>query len=273
MKRAPATISAVSRAMAIVEWLADRPDGAAITQMSDALEIELSIVSRLVATLEQDGFVRRMSTARDRYALGFRLAGAVYRHMSHVGIPEVCMPVLHALSKEVRELVQLAVVDDNCVRFIAKSDADQRITLRGLVGRVARPDTMATGKAWLAWLSDGERLDVLAASQSDIPKTVDRDMSALLAELEGVRRDGFAIEIEGNIEDVAAVAAPVWAGAPARVVAVLTISGPSYRLDEDKLRSMSVPLMQAASAAADLWPAAALSQQLGWAPLRLDEAS
>ncbi len=259
--------------MAVVEWLADRPDGASISDISKDLEIEISIVSRLIATLELDGYVRRLPQAQERYTMGFRLAGAVYRHMSHVGIPDVCIPVLDSLSRKVGELVQLAFVDEDCVRFIAKSTTDQRISLSGLVGRVARPDTMATGKAWLASLPEAERVRVLSRDHGDVPARGTPTLTNLFRELENVSRDGFAVEIEGNMEDVAAIASPVWLGDPLRVVAVITISGPSYRLNRVKLESFAPSLLDAAQQIAELWPAAALARQLGWMPPRLDVAS
>ena len=259
--------------MAVVEWLADRADGATISDISKGLEIEISIVSRLVATLELDAFVRRMPQAPERYTLGFRLAGAVYRHMSLVGIPDICMPELDGLSREIGELVQLAIVDEDCVRFIAKSSTDQRISLSGLVGRVARPDTMATGKAWLASLPEPERLRVLSRDSSDVPIRSRPNVVDLFSELESVLRDGFAIEIEGNMEDVAAIASPVRLGDPLRVVAVLTVSGPSYRLNRTKLKSFAPSILAAAQRIATLWPAAALARQLGWVPPRMDVAS
>lgn len=257
-KSSPAPISAVSRGMAVAEYLAGRPDGATVSELSDALRIEISIVSRLLATLEAGDYLHRAPHAADHYVLGFKLASLVYRHVSAFTIPDICMPVLQHLSRHVRELVQLAVVDGDSVRIVAKADTDQRVTLRGLVGHIARLDTMATGKAWLAWVSDEERLRVLAKSKSDVPVRDPPDLETLFHELRQIRNDGYAIEIRSNVEDVGAIAAPVWAGNPRRVVAVVTISGPAYRLDHPRLQQMAPDLLVATEEVAALWPAVLL---------------
>ena len=98
-RSSPAPISAVSRGMAVTEYLAGRPNGATVTELSDALDIEISIVSRLLATLEAGDYVLRAPQATDHYVLGFKLAGLVYRHVSAYTIPEICMPVLRGLSR------------------------------------------------------------------------------------------------------------------------------------------------------------------------------
>lgn len=257
-KSSPAPISAVSRGMAIAEYLAGRPAGATVSELGEALHIEISIVSRLLATLEAGDYVRRAPQAADHYVLGFKLAGLAYRHVSAFTIPEICMPVLQRLSRNVRELVQLALVDGDSVRIIAKADADQRVTLRGLVGHIARLDTMATGKVWLAWLSDEERLRVLAKSKSDVPVRDPPDLETLFRELREIRDDGYAIEIRSNVEDVGAIAAPVWAATPAQIVAVVTISGPAYRLDHQRLEQMAPDILEATREIAALWPAVLL---------------
>ena len=257
-RSSPAPISAVSRSMAVAEYLAGRPDGATVSEVSDALNIEISIVSRLLATLEAEDYVGRAPRAADHYVLGFKLAGLVYRHVSAFSVPEICMPALQRLSRHVRELVQLGIVDGDSARIIAKADADQRVTLRGLVGHAARLDTMATGKAWLAWLSDSERLRVLAKSKSDVPVRDPPNLETLFRELRQIRQDGYAIEIRSNVEDVGAIAAPIWAGLPQRIVGVITISGPAYRLDDQRLRQMAPSLLRAAEEVAALWPAVLL---------------
>ena len=257
-RSSPAPISAVSRSMAVAEYLAGRPDGATVSEISDALNIEISIVSRLLATLEAEDYVGRAPRAADHYVLGFKLAGLIYRHVSAFSVPEICMPALQRLSRHVRELVQLGVVDGDSVRIIAKADADQRVTLRGLVGHAARLDTMATGKAWLAWLSDSERLRVLAKSKSDVPVRDPPNLETLFRELRQIREDGYAIEIRSNVEDVGAVASPIWAGLPRRIVGVITISGPAYRLDDQRLRQMAPDLLRATEEVAGLWPAVLL---------------
>jgi IclR family acetate operon transcriptional repressor len=257
-RKSPSAISAVSRGMAVLEFLASAQAGASVSEISTTLGIEISVVSRLLATLEIDSYVRRLPQAGDRYVLGWRLAALTYRFVDRLDVPEACLPALRALAAEVQELVQLAVVDGDSVRFIAKAEADQRVTLRGLVGSAAHPDTMATGRAWLAWLPEADRLRVLAGSRGDVPVRAHPPLDKVLADLAEIRQRGFALETESNLEDVVAVAAPVFAKEPRMVVAVVTVSAPAYRVKRADLIAMAPALVATAARISAIWPAALL---------------
>ena len=45
--------------MAVLEYLGANPEGATVSQVSAALDVEISIVSRLLGTLEADEYVRK----------------------------------------------------------------------------------------------------------------------------------------------------------------------------------------------------------------------
>ncbi len=262
LRRAAPPISAVSRAMAVIEHLAGLTRGGTVSELSRSLEIEISVVSRLLSTFEGDGYVHRSPASPDRYVLGWRLAALTYRFVDAVQLPEVVLPALRELATEVNEMVQLAVVDGSRLRFVAKADADQRIMLRGLVGRTANPDTTATGKAWLAFLSDEERRDVLANTVGDVPAQSRPSLDELLRDLAETRERGYALETRSNIDEVVAIATPVRAGNPERVVGIVTISGLAFRLDIDRLTGMVPALNRAAAQLESVWPAILLKEHV-----------
>lgn len=257
-RKTPSAISAVSRGMAVLEFLAGVRAGASVSEISGTLGIEISVVSRLLATLEADAYVRRLPEAGDRYVLGWRLAALTYRFVDRLNVADACLPALRALAADVQELAQLAVVDGDRVRFIAKAEVDQRVVLRGLVGHVANPDTMATGRAWVAFLSETDRLRVLAQGGGDVPARSRPSLDRLLAELAAIRQQGYALETENNAEDVVAVAAPVFAREPRSVVAVVTVSAPAYRVQRPQLIAMAPAVRAAADRIGALWPAVLL---------------
>ena len=83
------------------------------------------------------------------------------------------------------------------------------------------------------------------------------DASALRAEIDAVRRDGYAINREGWRVGVSGAAAPVLVGAE-HAIAALAILGPAERLDEATLREAGRLLaLQAAE----------LSRRLGYEPV------
>ncbi len=248
-----AGLSAVGRSVAVLEHLAGCAAGAPVSEISRALNIEISVVSRLLATLEDARCVRRSPEAADRYVLSWRVPALAYRFVDALDIPKAFLPELESLAGQVRELVQLAVVEQDCVRIIAKADVDQRITLRGLVGRIAHPDSMATGRAWLAFLSDADQRRALAHGRGDVPVRSHPPSRALQRELAEIRAQGYALETAANTEDVVAVAVPIRLAQ--QVVGVISISGPAYRLPAQRLRAMVPSLQTTAARVSALWPA------------------
>ncbi len=257
-----AGMSAVGRGIAVLEYLAGCPAGAAVSEISRALGIEISVVSRLLTTLEESRCLRRSAEAADRYVLSWRVPALAYRFVDGLEIPKAFMPELEGLAADARELVQLAVVEDDCVRIIAKADVDQRITLRGLVGRIAHPDSMATGRAWLAFLPEADQQRALANLRGDVPvrsHPASRDLQRQLAQ---IRAQGYALETAANTEDVVAVAVPIRLAESKQVVGVISISGPAYRLPAQRLRAMVPSLQATAERIGALWPAILLRNQV-----------
>lgn len=252
-------ISAVSRAMALLELLADRPEGIGVVDAAATLEVEVSVISRLLATLEAEGYVRR-HPANDRHVLGFRTTALALRHASRVDIASTALPYLQALARETRELTQMAIVDGDVLRFIARAQSDQPIAHIGFLGHTVRLSTMAAGRAWLAWLPDERVTALLAADAGSAPVVVPPpSLERLARELKQVRKAGFSVAVD-EFDYAAAIAAPVWAGFPRQVVATVSISGPAFRLPAERLREFAPALLQCTEAISQTWPDVLLRQ-------------
>src|SRR5947209_3701659 len=82
--------------------------------------------------------------------------------------------------------------------------------------------------------------------ESPVSRLVARDRPPLAPELEAVRARGYATAI-GELEPgLAAMAAPVLAGA-GEVQAALSISGPEHRLTRERIAELAPVLMQEAA--------------------------
>src|SRR3989442_815155 len=98
-------------------------------------------------------FVRR-DTATGHFHLSCRLLALAFAYAERVGIPGLCAPILQALADETGELVQLAVVEEGSVLFVAKAEGpDHRLRIVPLVGAVAPLHATASRNVWLASLS------------------------------------------------------------------------------------------------------------------------
>jgi DNA-binding IclR family transcriptional regulator len=254
-------VASVARAMRVLDAFADHPRGVALTRLSAELGYGKASLSKIMNTMEREGFVRRDGAGH--FHLSWRLLALAFGHAQRVGVSGVCMPVLQALADETDELVQLAVIESDHVLFVAKAEGPgQTLRLVPLVGLVAPTHATASGKVWLASLPEGRALQVMR--RQGLPRVTSRTITSrprLLAELRRVRRSGYAITDGELAEDGRAIAAPILRGG--RVVGAVAVSGPSYRLPLSRLQRLASRVQRAARELAALWPYEVTARDFG----------
>lgn len=245
-------ISAVSRAMAILEELSEQPNGVTVSELVMKLQIEKSIVSRVLSTLEGDGYVIRDGIT-DSFRLGLKLAGVALRHIDNTGVTDMCLPLLRDIANKTGELIQLAIVQNDQMIYVAKAEGHQRIRVLSLVGRPATLHASAVGKVWLASLPENRALSLaLKTGLERYTENTITNIDDFRAELMRVRKNGYAIVQEEQIEGAAAVGVPITDRRGDRVLGAVVLSGPAYRLPLKKLESMVLTLNDLAKKLTDL---------------------
>ncbi len=256
-----AAVASVARAMRVLKAFADHPGGIALTRLSGELGYGKASLSKIMSTMEREGFVRRDGAGH--FHLSWHLLALAFGHAQRVGISGVCMPVLQSLADETDELVQLAVIEGDHVLFVAKAEGPgHSLRLLPLVGVVAPTHATASGKVWLASLPDARALDVLR--RQGLARVTSRTITSrarLLAELRSVRRDGYAIT-DGELDEGGrAIAAPIVHRG--RVVGAIAVSGPSSRLPLPRLKRLAPRVQRAARELEALWPHEVTARDFG----------
>jgi DNA-binding IclR family transcriptional regulator len=245
-ERAPAAlVQSVDRALTVLEILAKR-GVAGVTEIAGELGVHKSTASRLVAVLENRGFVEQLAD-RGKYRLGFgiaRLAGAltVQRDLAHES-RRAC----EALAAEVGETVNVAILDGDRVINISEVRGASAVAVHTWVGQSTPPHATSSGKVLLAHTLDLD-LDLAQLLGRRLPKYTERtltDVRQLDRELAGVRERGWAATQEEYEIGLNALAAPV-RDHSGRVVAAVSVSGPSYRLSPGDFPSVAARLTAAA---------------------------
>jgi DNA-binding IclR family transcriptional regulator len=251
-ERPAAAVQSVDRALLVLDILA-RAGQAGVTEIAADLGVHKSTVSRLIAVLEARGYVEQLSD-RGKYRLGHAVARLARASRSSVDLGRVSQDICDALTNDIGETVNVAILDDDRIINIVESIGPAEITLRTWVGQSCPAHATSSGKVLLAGLDQADvraRLaDPLAAFT---PGTVVR-ITDLLHELAAVRECGWASVTEELEVGLNAVAAPVF-DANNQIVAAISVSGPSYRLGEDRFGAVATLTITAAEA---------VSRRLGW---------
>jgi DNA-binding IclR family transcriptional regulator len=247
-------ITAIQRTLAALECLAPARHGLSVTELADTLRLNKATTFRILASLQRMGYVEQDALSQ-RYRLTLKIASLAFALIDTRGFEDLCQPYLNELAHETGELVQLAVVQDEDMIFIARAEGRHLLRVMPELGRRVTLHASAAGKVWLASLPEEEAARI--ALRHGLPRLGPRTLTtvdALLREWAAVRQQGYATTVEEYAPDVSSVAAPIRAGTNRQVVAALAVAGPTSRLTEAKLHELAPRLIAAGDAIGRVWP-------------------
>lgn len=239
-------LQSVDRALSILQLLAEESsDGLALTEISRRLGLNQSTCHHLLSTLRVRRFVSQDEESR-RYRLGIKAVEVGQAAMQQVDLVRVALPQMEELMASVQENVNLVVLDNDSVVYVAQVPCDRTVRMFTRIGERAPLHCTGVGKVLLAGLPKEERSDLI--DRLELPRFTAAticDGDLLKQELEQVATRGYAMDREEREEDVTCIAAPLrdYSG---EVVAGVSISAPSSRLDEAQQQEL-VPYLLAAA--------------------------
>jgi DNA-binding IclR family transcriptional regulator len=236
----------VGKALGLLVLLGDEPRGASAAELSRRAELPFSTTYRLLGSLTRDGFVDYEPDGR-RYHLGLRVFQLGQRVSNHHGFAGTALPILRRVTEKTGEATILSVRDGNHHLTVNKVDGPQTFRVTSDPGHLGALHTTSVGKALVAFAEESERKRLVEELELE-PLTefsiTDRD--AFRAEIDHVRRQGYAVMDEENELGMRAVAVPVF-NAQGHAFASLATAVPVFRLSMEDLVAL-VPVLQEAAA-------------------------
>jgi DNA-binding IclR family transcriptional regulator len=233
-------IQSVSHALDVLEQFTGEPDELGVTELSKRLKLHKNNVFRLLATLEARGYIEQ-NKATENYRLGVRCLRIGQRFVMQTGLLRQARPVMHQVAKACHETSFITVMRDGCAIALDAVEAEQPVRMVSRIGDPLPLHCTAAGKMHLAFADDELRASLPEALQKFTEKTL-VDRQALGQQLKKIAESGFAVDVGEHIEDVRSVAVPIRDYTRA-VVGSLAVSGPAYRLSQERLEKEIVPLM------------------------------
>jgi DNA-binding IclR family transcriptional regulator len=236
----------VGKALGLLVLLGDEPRGASAAEISRRAQLPFSTTYRLLGSLTRDGFVDYEPDGR-RYHLGLRIFQLGQRVSNHHGFAGTALPVLRRVTEQTGEATILSVRDGEHHLTVNKVDGPQMFRVTSDPGHLGSLSTTAVGKALVAFAEDADRERLLAGLP--LAPLTDKSITgrdAFRAEIELVRRRGFAVMDEENETGMRAVAVPLL-NAQGHAFASLATAVPVFRLSLEALEA-HVPLLQEAAA-------------------------
>jgi DNA-binding IclR family transcriptional regulator len=249
-------IQTVQNALRLLEAFHDEVE-LGVSELSRRLGLHKNNVFRLLATLEQSGFIEQ-SDATDRYRLGPRCLELGRAFLRGSRLLERARPILEQLAVDLGESAHLAVLHDCEVVHLDGEQPRQLVLASSRVGRRLPAHATALGKILLANADESTRREFDEGVASDgleaFTHATINDPDKLREHLRSVSVQGFALDLEECETGLCCAAAPVIDG-NGRCIAALSVSGPAPRLDEDRMHREIIETLTSA--------AERLSAQLG----------
>ena len=223
----------VVKALQVLEALAssERPRG--ISELARELKLSKSNVYRLLETLRESSYVSRVDGGK-AFELTLKMWRLGATAAARLDVKDAAAPYLLELRDRTKETSRLTVLQGDLGICIDQVETQHPLRVQTPIGGVLLLYCSATGKAMLAF-QPSEVIERVSGSMEKFTPATATTQKELLAELEQIRREGFAINRGERIEGVCGVAAPVMDRSGA-VNASIGISGPAERLSLRTLR-------------------------------------
>jgi len=234
-------IQSVDRALRLLKAIADSRVPLTLPAVARTADVNPSTAWRLLATLEDHGLVARNGSG---YAVGYSVV-RIAASADETALKTAARPLLERLVDETQEAVSLSVPRQLTIVSIDHIAAP-RVVSAGWVGEQLPLHCTSNGKLLLASLPEDELVAFLRRPLTALTPATITDPQALRAELRKIRERRYGTEIEEFELGLYAVSAAA-RDAREKPIAILSASGPAYRIPRPRLDELGALLLDAAA--------------------------
>jgi IclR family pca regulon transcriptional regulator len=228
-------VEALAKGLRLLSYFTAERPALRVKDLVDLSGIPMPTTFRLIATLEEEGYLERTVDGRVRPGTGVLALG--FAAMQGLDLVQISEPVLRELATTTGETVNLGVLYGDQVLFVARIPRSYTLVAANIrVGSTVPAVFSSIGKMILAYLK-AEEFDQRISDSSFRgiwgPRAV-RTMEALQVQLESARRDGYLVQRDEAIPGLSSIAAPI-RQADGVVSAAVNVAVPSGEYTSDQL--------------------------------------
>lgn len=235
----------LEKGIAVLEYLSLHSQGETLQGIKLTLDISQTTAYRILNTLVRlDYLIYNEDTKR--YKLSRKLLTLGFRSLNEHNLLETVLPCLRDLRDQVKETACFGVMGDEKGIFIEQAQGHHTFRFILSPGKSFELHCSAPGKAIMAYLPNTVRDRYLSYMRFERfnPRTI-TTKEAYLEELDKVRKTGYALDNEEELNGVICVGAPIfnYTGYPCGAI---WISGPKDRLSKEVVRTSAGCIKQIA---------------------------
>lgn len=237
---------ALLRGLRVLELVCSSRTGFGVSEISRLTGIEKGNVHRILKTLEEAGYVSQELDSR-KYRAEAEVLSLARAALGGMDLIQSARQTMLQLSEVLGESVHLAQRTRRGGVYVAQKRQPGRIMIETEIGAHPIIHATATGKALVAFDEWSAIEPLLEDPMTPFTARTVTTHEGYQAELERVRRIGFAVDDEELTPEVRCVAAPIFDFFGA-VIGCLGVSGPASRIDDERLGAMGEAVRDAADA-------------------------
>lgn len=232
------------RIVKILQFVAERADGASLAQLSTGLGAPKTSLFSLLRALADSNYLIQTD---GRYHLGNAAFALGSANVGRRHFPDVAMPIMRALAEESGETVFISelVPGEPVAIYIARAESSNPIRFMASIGERRPLYSSSGGRVLLAYQPQKWQDEYLKTTKlvAHTPRTV-TDKAELRKILKKIRETGLSRTHEDVHEGVSAFAAPIF-DRSGKVIAALALASPTSRA-VDKAATLAALVKKAA---------------------------
>lgn len=219
-------------------------------ELANEMQMNHTKIYRILETLENNNFLFKDPVTK-KYSLGFavwELGTVMYEGLN---VKQLIRPILKELSRQTGESVFLTLLDKEEAVTLDVLEPENKVKFSVSVGSRAPLYVGASYRSILAYL-DQEIIDRILTPERLIKYTNDTmtEPDELRAELDKIREQGWARSQSEYTEDIIAIAVPLFSNKG--IIGSITVSGPVYRMQDEKIMNYLSLLIEARNEVAEV---------------------
>jgi IclR family pca regulon transcriptional regulator len=239
-ERSTLFIGSVEKAFQVLEAFQDTHRVMSMAEIARAADLDRSATQRLVHTMEQLGYVRRLPDSA-LYGLTSKVLRLSYQFLRSREIIDRAAPYLLEITHTLGETSSLQELDGHEMVFIARYPGRHLVNLDIGVGARMPALFTASGRAMLSKLDVAQRRDIVRRTAL-VPVTpmTETDPKVLLQRIDEAARKGYAIvQNQMVVGDISVAAA--FTDRHGLPVGAISVSVPSTRWTLEKAEEQLLP--------------------------------
>ena len=232
-------VKSLHKVVAILEAFSTSHRSMSLAELAAGTGFPRSTTHRLAASMRDLGLLDQ-DLQRDRYRLGIKLFELGNTALSNMDLHREARPSIDTLSKVSGHPANLAVFDGRKAIVTHRVSADSGTQLTMI--EAAPVHCTSTGKAILAFQTTAKIDEIIADGLERFTDATITSGRKLKSELKAIRARGYSVDEGEHQPGVRCVGAPIRDRA-GRVIAGLSVSGPSRRLPKDQVPHLAKIVM------------------------------